>query len=210
MGEKFPEVAGLVVRVEAVDDDLGFGRIVELALDAVVTRDAVMLGNVERAFIEYDSVGGLEAFEQGLHLALAAVVDDRVHLLELSCANEHGPFVAQRERTRSRETLRPHLHFEAGRHLELVDREILRGFSGHFDCERMQRGFALFRFHPLLPRRRRCGRRLVLGVRSGECEKNDSSKDLDHELLLLGIAIRTEETPASQCSCLLRRGAGSK
>src|SRR6266446_5582913 len=63
--EELPEMAGLSRRVEAVDDDLGLRRIVQLVLDAVVTRDAIALGDVERALVERDSVRGVEALENG-------------------------------------------------------------------------------------------------------------------------------------------------
>ena len=79
--EEFPEVAGLLLRIEVVDHDLGLGRIVEPVLDAVVARDAVALGDVQRALAERDAVGRVQALQDRLDLALAAVVDDRVDVL---------------------------------------------------------------------------------------------------------------------------------
>src|SRR5262245_7432502 len=55
-GEDFPDVARLLFRIEAVDHDLRLRRIVELVLEAVVARNAVALGDVERALVEGDSV----------------------------------------------------------------------------------------------------------------------------------------------------------
>src|SRR5204862_2182855 len=85
-----------------------FRRVVQAALDAVVTRDAVALGDVERAPAEHDPVRRIEPLEQGLHLALAAAVDDSIDVLQLASAHEHRAFAAERHGARSGEAVNPY------------------------------------------------------------------------------------------------------
>ncbi len=167
--EELPEMAWLVLWIEAVDDDLGRGRIVELVLDAVVARDAMVLGDVQRALAEDDTVRRLHALEQGLHFALAAAVDDRVNLFQLASADEHRALVAEGHGTRAGRALGPDLDLESGRDLELVDGKLLRRLAGDFDGEWVQSRFLLLRAAPLLPRGRSCrGRCLSLRERNAQ------------------------------------------
>jgi len=55
--EEFPEMAGLRRRIEVVDHDFRLGRIVEAVFNAIVARDAVPLGDEQRALAERDAVG---------------------------------------------------------------------------------------------------------------------------------------------------------
>jgi hypothetical protein len=60
--EELPEVAGLLRGIEVVDHDARLRRAGELVLDAVVRRDAVALGDVERAVLEGDAVRRVQPF----------------------------------------------------------------------------------------------------------------------------------------------------
>src|SRR5207344_1785083 len=129
--EEFPEVAGLSRWIEVIDDDLALGWIIQFVLDAVVARDAIALGDEERALAERDTVRRVEALEDGLDFALAATIDDCVDVLREAVAHEHRALVAERERTRLGNAVNPHFHLESRRHLEFVDRQLACRSAGH-------------------------------------------------------------------------------
>jgi len=186
-GVELPEVAGLLVRVEVIDDHLGLRRIVELVLDAVIARDAAALGDEQRALMEDNPVRCIEVLEQYLRLALAALVDDRVHLVQLPRADEQRAFVALRHRARAGHAFGPHLDLEARGNLELAYRQVLRRLAGHLDRERVQRRFGHRGRLALLPRGR--GRRggLVLRLSDGENAENGGSECGSHRSSPVGL-----------------------
>src|SRR5438105_12928432 len=124
-------MAGLSLRIEAVDYNLGLRRIVQLVLDAVVACYSIALGDVERALAERDSVRRVEALENGLDLALAAAIDHRVNVLSEAVAHEHRALVAERERARLGNAIGPDFHLESRRHFQLVDRKLARRSACH-------------------------------------------------------------------------------
>src|SRR6185436_13847771 len=97
---------------------------IELALDAVVARDAAALGDVQRTFVEDDAVRRIEAFQDRLDLALAALVGHRIDVLRVAVADEHRAVVAERERARFGDAVHPGLDLEAARNLERVERQL--------------------------------------------------------------------------------------
>src|SRR5258708_26701473 len=111
----------------------------------------MVLGDVERARAEHDSVRRFETLENGFHLALAAALDDRIHVLQLAGAYENRALVAQRHGARSRGAVDPDLDLEAGRDFELFHPEFLRGLPGDLNREGEQGRFLLLGVAPLLP-----------------------------------------------------------
>src|SRR5438105_2166942 len=102
----------------------------------------------------------------------------------------------------ARHALGPHLDLEARGYLELVDRQVLRGFARHFDRERVQRRFGHRGRLALLPGRRRRGGGLVLRLGAGECGENSGSESGSHRSSpRVCAAIRTEGLPGFQRSC---------
>src|SRR6266508_1089295 len=99
--------------------------IVELVLDVVVTEHLVDSEHVKRAVLERQPVGLGQSRQQGLDLALAVLVGDGIDAADQPRAHEHGALVAHHHRARGRMAVRPDLGLEAGRQLELVDRDLL-------------------------------------------------------------------------------------
>ena len=73
-GDELPAV-GFILRQLVVDDGR-FRRIVEIVFDLVDLGDLRKLGDVERAVVEGDAVGPVEARGQHLDRSLAVLVDD--------------------------------------------------------------------------------------------------------------------------------------
>src|ERR1700730_8535481 len=153
-------MARLGRRIEAVDHDLALRWIVQFVLYAIVARNAIALGNVERALAERDSIRRVEALENGLDLALAVSINHRVHVLGEAVAHEHGALVAERERARLGNAIDPDFHLESCRHFQLVDRKPARRPACHLRRKRVQGRLRLLWWTALLPRWRcgRCGR----------------------------------------------------
>ena len=114
-----------------------------------------MRDDVERAVLEGDAVRLLQAFGDHLVLALAVLVGDGIDLADGARADEDRALVAARHHARAGHAVRPDLDLEAGRHLELVDRDLLERRHRH---RRGVRGasleLAMLDGMPLLPRRR--------------------------------------------------------
>ena len=81
----------------------GCGGCVELGVDVVVAQDAVDLGDVERAVLEGDAVGDVEAAGDGVDrvdLAVAVAIDHGVDRALLLGSDEDHAVGARRERAR--------------------------------------------------------------------------------------------------------------
>ena len=152
-------MAGLLRRVEVVDHHPRLRRAGEPVLDAFVGGDAVALGDVERAVVEGDAVRRVEAAQHLGDGALAALVDDRVDVLQVAVADEHRSLVAERERARLGDAIGVDLDLEAGRDLELVERQLAGGAAGEDGGEGVEGRRGLVGRATLLPRWRRRRRR---------------------------------------------------
>ena len=150
-GQILPAVR-LVLRQIAVDDG-GLRRVVEVVLDLVDLRDLRQLGDVECAVMQRDAVRTIEVLGDDLDLAFAALVDNRVELVQGPVADKHGALVAQAQRARVRDAAGVDFDLEPLRHLQLVDRHFVgRGR----ERRRRDRGqFDVGARAPLGPRRRR-------------------------------------------------------
>src|SRR5206468_8505461 len=140
---------------QRIVDDLHLRRAVELALDPLQLRDAVNLGDVERAVLERDAVGQVEALGDRFDLARAALVDDGVDVASDAARHEQGAAVAPGHHARVVDAVRPELDLEALRHLDLVDGNLARGFRRGRLGDRRERRALHFLGLSLLPRRRR-------------------------------------------------------
>ena len=110
---------GHVARQLVVDHDRR-RRLVEVVLDVVVARDLLGRRHVERALVELDAVGQLDAAENGLGDALALLAGDRIDLAgDEQRAHEHRALVAAAKPARIEDAALVHLHLEAGRGREL-------------------------------------------------------------------------------------------
>jgi hypothetical protein len=115
----------LIARQDVVDHFHGRG-IVELVLDAAHLRDPRDLRDVERAVLEGDAVGQLEALGDHLHLALPPLVHHRIDIARHAAADEQRALVAPGHGARIVDPVRPQLRLEAGRQLDLGDRDLAR------------------------------------------------------------------------------------
>ena len=82
-------------------------------------------GDVERAVVEGETVRTIEAGGDDLGLALAAPLDDRIDLVAIAVAHEHGALVAEAERARVRQSADVDLDPEARRQLQHGRRQLL-------------------------------------------------------------------------------------
>src|SRR5580692_3443235 len=160
--QEFPAVR-LMVRQVAVDDDR-IRRIIEIVLDLLELRDSRAFGDVERAVLEGEAVRPVEAGGDDFDLALAVAVDDGIDLVAQEIADEHGPLVADAQRTRVRDAAGIDLDFKTLRQLELRQRKIVgrrcKGRGG--DALEFLR-FRRRRHVGRRRRRRRTGRQRQLG-----------------------------------------------
>ena len=115
----------LVLR-QVLDDYGRLRRVVEIVLDVIDLRELGQLHDVERAVLEGDAVGAIEAGSNNLDLALAALVDDGIDLVEQPRPDEHRALVAERERSRIGHSAGIDLDLEALGRLEFVDRQLVR------------------------------------------------------------------------------------
>jgi hypothetical protein len=91
-----------------------------------------------------------------------ALVDNGIELVAHAVADEHRALGPQRHFARQRQAARPDLDLEAGRQLDVLDRDILGRRTGELRQMRMQgRAFLLLvaALGPCRRRRRGCGRR---------------------------------------------------
>lgn len=119
--------------------DVGGLRGVELVLDAVEAQNLVDGDDVQRAALEGDTVGLLQALRDHLVRALAVLVRDRIDLAGGPGADEQRTFVAPRHHARAGHAVRPELYLEAVGDLELVDRNLVDRRDGQRRCVRCQR-----------------------------------------------------------------------
>ena len=140
---------------QRVVHDLHLRRAVELALDAFHLRDAVDLGDVERAVLERHAVRQVETLGDGLHLARAALVDDRVDAARDPAGDEQRAAITPGHRARVVDAVCPQLDLEARRHLDLVHGDLARRLRRRRLRDRRQRRALHVLRLSLLPRRRR-------------------------------------------------------
>ena len=198
--EELPEVAGLLRGIEVVDHHLRLGRVGEPVLDALVGRDAVALGHVERAVVEGDAVRRVQALEDLEDRALAVAVDDRVDVLQVAVADEDRALVAEGERARLGDAVGVDLDLEAGGELELVERELAGGAAGEDGGEGVEGGGGLVGGAALLPGGgggRSRGRRGLRVDGSGEPEGSE------HRQCSVASPRRSATTECSSHGCLL-------
>jgi hypothetical protein len=117
---------GLVLG-ERVEDDHGFGWIVETVLDIFVAEHAREFGDIERAIFKSHTVGPVQPLCDGLHFACPAAVDHGVHAADQARANEHRALLPESERASVRQPLRPQFGLEPGRKLVGVSAAMVRG-----------------------------------------------------------------------------------
>src|SRR5262245_33459289 len=123
-GEVFPTVR-LILRQIAQDD--GWLRwVVEVVLDVLYLGDLVKLGNVECALVQGDTVRPVQAGGYDLHLALAVLLDNGVHLILHATRNEHRVFVSLPQRPSIGNAGGVDLDPEAGFDLQLVEGQLVR------------------------------------------------------------------------------------
>src|SRR5207344_1503449 len=106
-----------VVREVVVDDDWR-SRTVDGVLDPFELGDLGAFGDIERAIVERESVRTIETGGDDLGLAPAAPLDDRIDLVAIAVAHEHGAFVAEPERARVGQSADVDLDLEARRQLQ--------------------------------------------------------------------------------------------
>jgi len=122
-GDELPAV-GFVFRQLVVDRGR-LRRVVEHVVNLVDLVDLGEFGDVQRAVMERDAVGPVEAGGQHLDLAFAVLVGDRIDLVDEAAADEHRALVALGQRTRIGHAGGVDLDVEAGRHLELGQRQLV-------------------------------------------------------------------------------------
>ena len=155
-GQVLPAVR-LIARQDVVDHLHG-RRIVELVLDAGHLRDPRDLRDVERAVLEGHAVGQIEALGDHLHLALAALVHHRVDIARHAAADEQRALVAPGHGAGIVDPVRPQLRLEAGRHLDLGDRDLARRLRRRRLGDRRECRIGQVGGLPLLPGRGRLRR----------------------------------------------------
>ena len=130
---------GFVLR-QIVEDHRRLRRAVEIILDLVDLGDLREFGDVERAVLERDAVRPVEAGGQHLDRALAVLVDDGIDLVDEAAADEHRALVAFGQRTRIGHAGGVDLDVETRRHLELCNRQLVRGRRNRRRRDRRQLG----------------------------------------------------------------------
>src|SRR4030095_2134841 len=88
-------------------------------------RDLAELGDVERALVQGDAVGPMQAGGDDLHLALAVLGDQRVNLVLQAARDEDGPLVAEPQRPGVGNAGRIDLDLETLWERELVERQLV-------------------------------------------------------------------------------------
>ena len=146
-----------IARQDVVDHFHG-RRIVELVLDAGHLRDPRDLRDVERAVLEGHAVGLREPLGDHLHLALPALVHDRVDIARHPAADEQRALVAPGHGAGIVDPVRPQLRLEAGRQLDLGDGDLARRLRRRRLGDRRERRVGHVGGLPLLPGRGRLRR----------------------------------------------------
>jgi hypothetical protein len=113
---------GQIVGLRQLD---ALARVVQLVLDVVVAEHLVDGEHVERAVLEGEPVRLRQALQENLRLALAVLVGDRIDAADQPRAHEDGALVAHHHGARAGMAGRPDLSLEAGRQLDLVDRQLV-------------------------------------------------------------------------------------
>ena len=194
-GDELPAVGFVLGQV--VVDHGRLRRTVEIVLDLVDLGDLRKFGDVERAVLERDAVGPIQARRQRLDRALAVLVGDGIDVADQAGADEHRALVAFGHRTRVRHAGRVDLDVEAGRQLELCGRQLVRGRR---DRRRRDRRKFCCRFIVRTPDQRRAGRKRRGGGRCrSRCGRSGRSRS---GRLLRGSTERecTEKSTREQCA----------
>ena len=89
-------------------------RRIELRLDVVITGNFVVLGDVECATLQRDSVRYVESLCDHAHLATSLAFADGVDLAGRARADEYGARVAADHRARVVDAIGPHFDPESG------------------------------------------------------------------------------------------------
>ncbi len=197
--DELPAV-GFVFRQLVVDRGR-LRRVVEDVVDLVDLVDLGEFGDVQRAVVERDAVGPVEAGGQHLDLAFAVLVGDRIDLVDEAAADEHRALVALGQRTRIGHAGGVDFDVEAGRHLELGQRQLV-GRGGQWrarDRRKLRRGITIGAPDQRRTRRKRRrggggssrgGRLLRCGT---ECKRTDKGASQQQ-------AARRRKTDGHQCS----------
>src|SRR5262249_32952898 len=98
---EFPAVRLMVEKI-AVDDH-GLRRVVEIVLDSFELGNLGAFGNVERAVVERQPIGSVQARGDDFDLTFAILIDDRIDLIEHAVTDEHGALIAEPQRARIRD-----------------------------------------------------------------------------------------------------------
>src|SRR5229473_8231931 len=117
-----------------------------------------------------------------LHLALAALGDDGVHLVLHTARDENGSLVAEPQRACVGNAGRIDLDLEAGFRLQLVERQLVWRRRQRWRCDGRQLGIHYARRLTLLPRRWRLRRLLCMERRGGRGHQKPAQADPDREL----------------------------
>ena len=143
-------------------------RAVEIVLDLVDLGDLREFGDVERAVLERDAVGPMEARRKRLDRSLAVLVGDGIDVADEAAADEHRALVAFGQRTRIGHAGGINFDVETRRQLELGERQLVRGRRNRRrrDRGKLGRGF-IARGPPDQRRARRKRRRGGGGAAAG-------------------------------------------
>src|SRR5262249_54424536 len=106
-------------------DDHGLRRVVEVVLDFFQLGNLSAFGDVERAVEECEAVRPIQAGGDDFNLTFAALVDDRIDLVEDAVADEHGPLVTEPQRARIGDTTGIDLDLKTLGQLELRGRQLV-------------------------------------------------------------------------------------
>ncbi len=121
----------------------------------------------------------MEAGGNHLHLALAVLGDDGVHLVLHAARDENGSLVAESQRARVGNAGRIDLDLEAVLDLELVERKLVRRGRQRRRRDGRQLGVGDGRRHALLPRRWRLGRLLGMDLGDGADDQKPDQTDAE-------------------------------
>ena len=164
--------------VKTVYHQLAGAWIIQIGLDVVPARNFGALRNIQRAFGKHDSVGGVQAFQDGFDFALAVLIDNGNDIFAHAVADKNRAFVTQGHGACRRHAIGPHVNLETRGNFQLAQRNVLGLCTGHDGRKGMQRDRLRRVVNALLPggRRRRacCGRRSRLGKRRHCARKRQS------------------------------------
>jgi len=128
----------------AVDDD-GLRRIVEVVLDFFELGNLGAFSDVERTVEESETVRPVQAGGDDFGLAFPVPVDDRIDLVELAVADEHGALITEPQRARICDPTGIDLDLEALGQLELRNRQFVlrRRERRRWDATQLARHFSV-------------------------------------------------------------------